>query len=569
MLVWLSMAAPHVAIAQPDRWLFLPVSAGEGARGVAAGTLVEPFEADFGQDQVVLASADAATIFAGYSSEPIRLSEAQVQRLQQRLKQSTDDLALGEGGAAERMLRELRGKPADREALSRDARGARELWQLCLTQAHVMQRARKLSAAEQQVRECIRWFPGFKLERDYPPALRKLVAAALNELQSAPHASLSITSKSSSACGVRLNGVHVGETPLRLPELELGPANVQLACGATEAGRVHALELVDGENRLEIDPEFDASVRVDAALALHYTDVAQRERRMRSDTDAVAAVLRVGRIVLVLQEPDKEGARISLRTSTEPTKAIASLTYTQARGYDRTALREAIATLRKSVGLESAPRREVLVPARLASDPLETEGEGAPVLEPREGEDSPDVLRLALAITASTLGTVALVTSWVVYGSRRDYASQSFGNAIGFDQVHEFESRGTQAVVFGASAAVLLSASVYLWTPPEQDGVPTWAWVIGGLGVGAAAVGLGFVLFGDHCELEAPGARRAEAPPCRGFAADSLFGPLVMLNAVPLLMVPVSSALQSSSASTPARAALQVGPAGLSLRGAF
>jgi hypothetical protein len=99
--------------------------------------------------------------------------------------------------------------------------------------------------------------------------------------------------------------------------------------------------------------------------------------------------------------------------------------------------------------------------------------------------------------------------------------------------------------------------------------VPTWAWITGGLGVGAAAVGLGFALFGDHCELEAPGARRTEALPCRGFAADNLFGPLVILNAVPLLVVPLSFALKSSSASTAASAALQLSPAGLSLRGAF
>jgi hypothetical protein len=68
--------------------------------------------------------------------------------------------------------------------------------------------------------------------------------------------------------------------------------------------------------------------------------------------------------------------------------------------------------------------------------------------------------------------------------------------------------------------------------------VPTWAWLVGGLG-GAVAVGaLGWAVFGEHCDLS------DERALCSSTMSDELFAPLLAVQGLSLLTVPIMYALK-------------------------
>jgi hypothetical protein len=111
-----------------------------------------------------------------------------------------------------------------------------------------------------------------------------------------------------------------------------------------------------------------------------------------------------------------------------------------------------------------------------------------------------------------------------------------------------FETRGTWTLWLGVGSAVSLVAAEYLLLPEAQT-VPLPAWLLGGVGVVAAASGTAFAVVGSHCSPQAhsPGSRIDQG--CLSGTSDVLFGPLLLLASVPLLNLPLTYMLRSVFAS--------------------
>jgi hypothetical protein len=94
--------------------------------------------------------------------------------------------------------------------------------------------------------------------------------------------------------------------------------------------------------------------------------------------------------------------------------------------------------------------------------------------------------------------------------------------------------------ILGAAAFAL---SEYFWSPETVE-VPAYAWIIGGAGLAAAAVGVGLALGDEHCGPERFDILR---PPCRTIRADELFGVEVAMTALPLVTFPLAYLLRGWS----------------------
>lgn len=166
---------------------------------------------------------------------------------------------------------------------------------------------------------------------------------------------------------------------------------------------------------------------------------------------------------------------------------------------------------------------------------------------------------------AAVTGGVALIGAWSLYVARQNYRL-TYRSTLSNDVVDEWTSMGAWSLWMGVFASASLVASEYLLLPDERD-VPWWAWLSGGVGLGVAAVGVGFAVGGSHCGPVAirPGADLQLA--CSAGTADAEFGPLLMLTALPLISLPIVFLTRKLFAGAPE--SLSFTGHGVSLRGVF
>lgn len=166
---------------------------------------------------------------------------------------------------------------------------------------------------------------------------------------------------------------------------------------------------------------------------------------------------------------------------------------------------------------------------------------------------------------AAVTGGVALVGAWSLYVARANYRL-TYRSTLSNDVVDEWTSMGAWSLWMGVFASASLVASEYLLLP-EASEVPWYAWLGGAVGLGVAAVGVGFAVGGSHCGPVAirPGADLQLA--CSAGTADAEFGPLLMLTALPLVNLPVTYLLRRLFAGAPE--SLSFTGHGVALRGVF
>jgi hypothetical protein len=171
--------------------------------------------------------------------------------------------------------------------------------------------------------------------------------------------------------------------------------------------------------------------------------------------------------------------------------------------------------------------------------------------------------------TAKTVGTAAvligglsLIGGWVGYVARQNVRLKmrtELGDSIG-----TWETIGAWSLTltgFGAANLVVSEALLLEGSKP-----PMLAWVGAAIGVGAAAIGAGFWIGGEHCSPLAykPGAQWPIA--CQSGTADAAFGPLLVLSSLPLIALPITYAVRGLFAE---QVSLTFNGTGLNLRGAF
>jgi len=568
-LLWAaSITSPAHAQGRPDeRWLFVPVLAGPPPRDISMPQLSSPFEIELRASSLsAVSNGDAAMLFeARHSSEPVKLNTDEMSRLLRSVGQAARHLALGELPQAQQAMEgvyALSG-PA-RDYLNREAARARKIFDTCLMTAYLWERDQKRPQALRQMLECSRSFPGFRPEgRAYPPEVREIFEQAKQQLNQEAATTLLVQSRQSSGCGVRLNGIEVGKSPMSFSDARAGITRVQLECQPGVAGRIHSIELKPGENRLDVDPAFDAVVHSQGGLWLQYDSEAARTARMDADLLQVQKAVGAQRVVGLLVDGTSY-PRVRVRALTPaPPHDVATLSYSVGEGYSPEAVAAALKSLR-GMGKKAAPAASarsgssngLVMPAEergdatieLFSQPLPPappeEPEPAPPPPPPAEPESQQNIGVGLLLAAAGIGGVTV--GWVLYTKRYQHNRIS-NNPEETGADYSVATPVPQAgwTLFATGAGLLtLTISEYFWLP-EAQGVPPWAYVMGGLGAAVVAAGVGLMAVGPDC----PDKPSGEDFPveCFSYSSQNIFGPMLAMHGLPLLGIPIAYGLRALS----------------------
>jgi hypothetical protein len=602
-----SAAAQSSGMTSNERWLFVPVMTSAPPREIAVTQLTGPFEIELrASNQSALGNADAAQLFeTRHSSEPVKLNTDEMSKLLKSVGQAARHLALGELPQAQQAMEgvyALSG-PA-RDYLNREAARARKIFDTCLMTAYLWERDHKRQQALRQMLECSRNFPGFRPEgRAYPPELRDVFEQAKLQLSQEAATTLLVQSRHASGCGVRLNGIEVGKSPMSFSDVRAGVMRVQLECQSGVAGRIHSVELKPGENRLEIDPGFDNAVHSQGGLWLQYENNSTRVARMDKDLqqigEAIGAVKVVGLIVDGTAYP-KVHVHVPA-SSSGSARDVASLSYSVGEGYSSQALAAALKGLQPRAAGGGSRRQQLQAPTEatveLAAPPPPPD-EPLPPPPPAPVEAVSDQNVVAGALLAGA-GIAGLAAGWIMYTVRYNQLVD-FDNSVtntmmmtldgqmptGDAAVNAVQPAGPIAAI--GVGALVLSISDYFW-PPDDEGVPAWAWVAGGVGAAVVGTGVAIAALTSHCvttgtvvtdpqqSVDLTMTEDGAAPTvCGQYWTDpsGIFGPMIALHGMPLLALPITYAIRAALHTDPKQTTFNLEtPAGggvlLKVRGVF
>lgn len=563
--ILLSAALARAQGGGEPRWLFVPVVVGELPSRTPPSALSAPWEAAMrGEGERVLSNDSAGSLVeARHSSEPIRVDGQRLEELGRLVDEGQKHLSRAAREKAQQALQAV--TPAEREYLRRDPKLEQKLFDVCMMTAALLLREKQVVEAETQVNGCADGFPGyFPPKRKGPPPVQELIARVQRQREQGPRGTLTVTSDPP-GCAVRLNGGAVGTTPATLASVGVGIAHVQIECDPKTPGRTHAINIRVGPNQLDVDGVLEAALHTRDALWLSFPDDDVRRRRMRSAGAQLGQLLDDPRTVLLVVEGQGEDIVVQPIPlySQAPTSGLKPVRWS-AGGVDTAALRADILALRSA--LPPAPKPTPTVTPQLMSDPIaatpervsavQIETRTTPVVTQR---DWPGVVAGA---TATTLGVGAFAVSWVVY-TQRQTLRRELRPEVDPALRDDFDARGPWVPGAGVVGALSLAFAMPFLLPKASH-VPSWAWVIGGLGVAVVGTGIGYSIFERHC---APAAGVTESG-CRRFTADGTFGPLLALHGLPMLAVPGTYLIRDWM--RPSRG-IQLGVEGgvVSLRGSF
>lgn len=554
-----------------DRWLFLPVVIGGGDRALKSfdpAPLTGELEIELrGASQNVLPNASAGRTFEGQqSAEPVQLTNDEIKRLQKSIAQTTRHLALGELPDAERSMESVNALAGGaRDFLKRDAGRARKMFDNCLMTAYLYERANKHQPALSQMLECSRSFPGFKPEgRSLPNEVRRLLEEATLQSSQQP-TSLRVASAGRNGCTVRLNGVDVGRTPTEITELRAGVTRVALECENGTLGRIHSIDLKQGDNEIAIDPVLDGAVHSQGGLWLTYTSDRERDRRAATDGQVIAKALGA-RVVLLFSTAGALGQDILVRPGgSGANKEVARAGYAADSGYARGAASRVASAL-----VAWAQGSEKPAPAAASRKPSPPPQAAPPPTPPPDVASAPAPARrkytqqhAAAGAILAVIGGAGSAVSWVVYADRQ--TKREPVGAVSGSRETSYKRAGVVTLTSAALGTTLLSVSEYFWLPNHPD-IPAAAWVFGGLGVSLGATAIALSVTTANCEI---GETRVT---CQHFWADHFFGPLLLLHALPLITVPAWYALRMAFRPAGVQISFSTsveGLPGLSLHGEF
>jgi hypothetical protein len=431
--------------------------------------------------------------------------------------------------------------------------------------------------------ECSRNFPGFRPEgRAYPPELRDVFEQAKLQLSQEAATTLLVQSRHTSGCGVRLNGIEVGKSPMSFSDVRAGVMRVQLECQSGVAGRIHSIELKPGENRLEIDPSFDAVAHSQGGLWLQYETAAIRNARLDKDLDQIAKAIGAVKVVGLVVEGTSY-PRVRVHAPGSPQRDVASLSYSVGEGYNSEALAAALKSLQPKQARRAKQQALIEAPIELSAPPPPP---AAPEPVPEQtAEPETDQNIVAGALLAGA-GVAGLATGWILYTLRADQQSQVLNAPLeGGEDAPLNEIQPVAPLAAIGVGALVLSISDYFW-PPDDEGVPAWAWVAGGIGVAAIGAGIAIAATTSDCvgadanmmpsELDMLTAEGTAPTVCGQYWTDSsgIFGPMIALHGMPLISLPIAYAIRAALHTDAKQTTFNLGtPAGggvlMQVRGVF
>ncbi|HET8939064.1 MAG TPA: hypothetical protein VFN67_36720 [Polyangiales bacterium] len=387
---------------------------------------------------------------------------------------------------------------------------------------------------------CIAIYPALKLPAH--PEIQQLFAEAKATMSFA-----ALTVSGPAGCTVRLFGVAVGHSPLKIPRVATGLTPIELECGEAASERRHLVNIERDTNSVRIDPRFDRALHTaGGALQLMYDHPSALQANLDTDADAIERELRA-RVVLLESHDTAVLSRTTYKVSTRAPhiRELGELHYDQRTGVARGELRRIVHALR----LETS------------NLDIGTTGvsEGRPEARAKDQSEKPTAARNSLTepvvgAALGVLGVGGLVTGWALYVERQNYRLEARPEITG-DVLRSFRERGSWMLGITGAATAGLVATEYLLLPRSDD-VPVLAWIAGGAGVVAAAVGVAYSASSTPCEpMALPfGAHISKA--CYSRTSDALFGPMLMLSSLPLLNVPLIYMLRGWLGGSSTQAAL-------------
>ena len=170
------------------------------------------------------------------------------------------------------------------EALNREASRARKVLDTCLYLVRSLWETGQTERAEEQARACRQLVPSidptFGL---HTPDVRGVLQRVDEARRKEAAVRLKVESPTS-GCLVRLNGLHLGETPFSMGELVPGEYRVQVECEENRPGRVHRVNL-ERDETVYIDPTLDTALGLEPEVHLAYVSsevMARPHRRPRA-----------------------------------------------------------------------------------------------------------------------------------------------------------------------------------------------------------------------------------------------------------------------------------------------
>ena len=485
------------------------------------------------------------------SVAPVEVPDDKLRELGDGFRKALEAAALGQWETAYSLVRsfdELSQPVQDYVTWKLDL--SRDISVYCLMSVHFMLAAHRDSAARDEMRNCFYSAPDrTPSAKDTPEDVIQLHAQVKAELLAQGEASLDVdisgAPRTAEGCAVVVNGVPKGGLPYRETGLLPVPMRVQVNC--QRPGRIHVVHLKAGRNSLIVDLRFEEVVRTDGYLSLHYGTEEEERSAQRRDELTLAKLL--GASDLLLVHKSAEGLVSFQRIGTQDEKVVSEVSLAPKSNADEiSAAAQALATSRSG---------------RIAGDDGNTEQR----LSARgHGSASPYG---GIALATGSVATLAI--GWVSYAEampfRKQVAARNAcavsGGGVDVLCVQAFAKYTTLrdfTLVFGALGSSLGVAALPALLP-DSKGVPAWSWIVGGLGVAAAATGIGLWSSGDSCSFSK----------CAPDHLDASLGQMLLIDSAPLLGVPMTYAIRSLVRSDNVEARASYLPAGgsVTLSGRF
>lgn len=511
--------------------------------------------------------------------------------------------------------------------LNREATRARQVLDTCLYLVRSLEETGQHGRAVEQGYACRRLVPrGAATTTLHPPEVRAILDEVDRALAEMPGARLRVTSEPS-GCGVRLNGLEFGSTPLLTEDLRPGEYRVQVECEPGRRGRVHRVVLGRSGAELAVDGRTEASLRTQPLRIVGPASRTGSRSGTSFEGEFLRRVARIGQVagaseVWVVEGGPRQtfalhrvdvasGRELALVHTSVNQLALALASLRQGRSHDWTD-GTASAAEPAPPAASSAPPAPAPEPARSSTRPSRPSRPTArasdrtsgrterPVAEapapPPEPAAPPAPTPVVVAAeppapvappppvassggvrAEAVLGVVALVAglggsgvSWALAIDRHD----RLGTRLAVAEPEDVDYLARQSAWLDAQtlvwAASGVSAAVTTVAIPllleDEDGVPAWSWLLGGVGAVGVGTGIALAVTTTTC----PTSVELDQP-CVDRALDRDLGWLVAAQAAPLLAFPITHLVRSATHASSVRAELSVAPdrASLTLGGAF
>ncbi|MBW2507768.1 MAG: PEGA domain-containing protein [Deltaproteobacteria bacterium] len=497
------------------------------------------------------------------STPPAQLDEREIGEWKAYSKAAMLPLASGDYAESMRLL--SRAQELSRRApeqLNREPGGARQVLDTCLFMVRALQQAGSESLARGLARECRELvLEGEPNERMHPPEVLA-VLSNVDRARAEQTGSILVRSEPSD-CGVRVNGVLLGETPYEIRELFPGRYRVQVECEEGVPSRVHELSVGFGRVDVLIDVRFDESVTTRPLLELRYPDEDSLSAYRLADALRIARTLPAGPVLLV-REVQPGITELELFRG-DPLEQAALVRVSS--GPDGLAPRDLASATRALIDGDCRDFSDSELPPISCeqTQPLVEKGPGLTKEQLREARRMPRGQRVA-GVTLASVGSAALTTGYLLLLPRKNTAEEwidafASPNPETRPAQQKWLNLGSGIVYTAAGGAAALVAAMPL-ALPRHEKPPWWAWLSGGIGVGLAAFS---IAYGINAEPEPDGGcndgaiTQTDAQTCLRRGEDVAFSVLAGLTAAPALTVPLVYLFRRSD--TKVEPSVQVGAA--------